>query len=156
VVVSIQPRHTVLDELSTTAINGDEIRIRLQAANAFESKKSSLLTIGNVVKTFTVTTYAQDSDLNDFDFQLIDNASLLTEYTSNTINIVGLLATETASIDEGILVFNGVEQSSKSIQVNNSDSLNIKLTSSALLNTTVTSNMVVGIRRQLAWPGRDN
>jgi hypothetical protein len=54
------------------------------------------------------------------------------------------LATETASIDEGILVFNGVEQSSKSIQVNNSDSLNIKLTSSALLNTTVTSNMVVG------------
>jgi hypothetical protein len=75
-----------------TAQNGDVFQVnRLSAAaSAPLTAASTVLTIGGLSSTFTVTTRAADTTPAAFTFTDVLNATLVTVYTSNTITVSGI------------------------------------------------------------------
>jgi hypothetical protein len=75
-----------------TAQNGDVFQVsRLSAAASTPlTAASTVLTIGGVAGTFTVTTRAADTTPAAFTFTDITNGTLSTIYTSNTITVSGI------------------------------------------------------------------
>lgn len=106
-----------------------------------------VVTVGTVSDTFSVTTYAPGTQVDQFTFTDVTNASLGTVYTSNPITISGLNAglLTTVSITQGGPTYskNGGAYTNVNGSVVNGDTITVRLTSSADYSTTVSGTLSI-------------
>jgi hypothetical protein len=127
-----------------TIANGNTARVRHTSSASYSTAVNTVLTIGGVSDTFTTTTLAADTTPNSFTFTDVSNASLSTEYTSNSITVAGLNTSSEISISGGTYSKNGGAYTASSGTVVNSDTVSVRVTSSALNSTAVNATLTIG------------
>jgi hypothetical protein len=69
---------------------GDSIRVQLRSAVAGNTTTSTTLTIGGISTGYSITTLVPDNTPDAFIFQDVSDATLNTQYISDTITISGI------------------------------------------------------------------
>lgn len=149
---------------STTVVNGDTLSLQMVSSPSFSTGKSSTLTFGGagttVDSTFTIITKAAPINIpNNFDFVDVIERPLDTDVLSNAVTITGLTttATVTASATTGggaspiSLVIDGTDIGASSGNINNGQTLALKVRTSVNVNTVTTANVVVGSGSVVDW-----
>ena len=90
---------------SVTIVDGDQIAMKVQSSSEYATTTTSYLTITGVEVSFVVTT--DDYSPDDFQFTPVENATLDSVYTSETITLSGLPHLTPIHLDSGILLING-------------------------------------------------
>lgn len=72
---------------ATSVSNGDEIRVRLMAANEYSNEVSTTLSAGSLQRSFSITTQSKDTTPNEFSFESISDLKLSTPTNSNIVTI---------------------------------------------------------------------
>lgn len=138
---------------SGTINSGETFYIRRTSSSSYSTAVNAVALIGGVSATFTITTRAQDDIPNSFSFTDINNASLATQYTSNTVTISGfdpnISVTVTASggtVDAGTSALSGTFASSKTVTTSGSGTIVVaaRLTSSSSYSTPADCTVTVG------------
>lgn len=120
--------------------NGDIVRIRQTSSSANSQTRSSTLTVWWVSATYNVTTPAPPPDTtpDSFSFTSITDASLNTDYTSNTITISWINTASPLSISWGkYRKNNSGSYTSSSTTVQNGDRITLQGRSSSSASQTV-------------------
>ena len=126
-----------------TITNGQSVTINLQSSATNSTAVNSVLTIGGVSDTFTVTT-AADTNPNAFTFTDITNAVLGSSNTSNEIEIVGIDGETTLSLSNGTWSLNGGAFSPVDAIVTSGALIRVRLTASSSALTAVSGTLTVG------------
>ena len=132
----------------TTVSNGDQIRVQVKSSSTEGATVSSILSIGGVSDTFSVTTKVtiEDTQPDAFSFGSVNNAELSSLVTSEPVTISGINVPTSIQISgaEGSYSINGGDFVSSAGTVNNGDTIRIRLTTSSANNTPVTSTLTIG------------
>ena len=140
--------NSTFNQSNKTVQNGTVLYLRIPASGSFSTARSAAVTVSGISSTMTVTTQAQDTDVNDFDsFQDETGALTNTVSTSNAVTVNGFNGTLTASFStngiSGFKVGSGsFSTSSKSIT--NGQTITMFIRSSTQNSTTTTSTVTVG------------
>lgn len=132
---------------STTVSNGNTVRVKQTSSASYSTTTNTVLTIGGVVDTFSVTTKANasaDTTPDQFSFTDQTNVPLSTVVTSNTISVLGINAAAAISISNGSYSINGGAFTTASGTVSNGNSVAVRLTSSANNATTTNTTLSIG------------
>ena len=142
---------------SGTINNEDTLQLDDVTSGFYDSRVTSVIKVGTYTTEWLHTTRPAIVVVNPFTFNPVTNASLSTQYTSNTITLTG--ADEningnnflTASITSGEfrVIRNGVvirDWSSQNAQTQNGDQIAVRLTSSSSYNTPVSAILNVSGR----------
>lgn len=141
--------------------NGDQITVRLTSSSSGSTSTSTTLTVSGVSATFTVTTRvpAINTIPNQFSFTDVNNQSLSSTITSNTITLSGMTPGEngTASVSGGTfrVVRSGStirDFSSSSTSVRNGDEITLRTTSSSSPGSTVQVAFTVSGTNSISLP----
>lgn len=123
--------------------NGDTVTVSLTSASNHSTGTSAVINIGGISDTFTVTTL-DDTVPNAFTFTDQTNAALSTLATSNTITVTGISVPVAISIVGGTYSVNGGSYTSNAGTVNNGETVNVRVTSSASYVTAVNATLTIG------------
>jgi hypothetical protein len=134
-----------------TIRTGQTLTIRYQTTSGtdgdFNKTFNTTITVGKRTASWTVSTKIKDTLPNVFNFDTINQANPSTPTESNTITLSGLEPSYTtyAFISSGTATFsvNGGSYVSNAF-ISNNDTIRLKQTSSALYNTSVSSEISVG------------
>jgi len=132
---------------SGTVNNNDTIRVQQTSSAAYNAKTDTVLTIGGVKDTFSVTTQASgQSDTTPDAFSFVDqsNVALNTVITSNTITVTGINAAAAIGISGGTYSVNGGAFTSSAGTVGNGATVQVRLTSSTNYSTTANATLTIG------------
>ncbi len=124
--------------------NGDVIRVRLTSSGSNNTTSVATLTVGGVTDTFSVTTIvASDTTPDAFDFTDQTNVAVSTAIESNTITVSGITADASISVTAGEWRKNGGSYQSAAGTVANGDTVQLRITSSAVNSTqsSITTNI---------------
>lgn len=123
---------------------GDTIWVKNTSSANCTTAVNSVLTIGGVSDTYSITTVA-DTVPTAFSFTDKTNAALSTEYTSDSIVVSGIACDASISIASGTYR-KGALGSFTAIQgtVSNGDTVWVKNTSSGTVSTAVNTTLTVG------------
>ncbi|SMF30336.1 hypothetical protein SAMN02745866_01967 [Alteromonadaceae bacterium Bs31] len=119
-----------------------EIQVQVQAAPGFLAEVVATLTVGDFTETFSVTTREPNLTPDDFTFDAELDANLAEDYTSNTITVAGIEAPVSLSVSAGTYLINGSVSTATTISAG--DTLAVVLSSSAELETPVSSTVTIG------------
>lgn len=140
---------------ATTIGNGDTIAIVLQGPTNYSSTNTTAITVGTYTTTYSVSTRAADTTVNQFVFNNYTNVAISSSFDSNSITLSGadtdtFLAPVplTATVSGGFLK---VVRGSTTVRdfdtapstVYNGDILTLKLNSSASYSTTTNATLRV-------------
>lgn len=128
----------------TTVSNGDVVSIRNTSSGSFSTTVNSVLTIGGVTDTYSITTVSLDSVPNAFVFTDVTGATTSTVYTSNTVTISGMNSAATIRITGGTYSKNGGGYVSAQGTINNGDNVSVRVTSSSSSSTAVNATVTIG------------
>lgn len=132
---------------ATTIGNGDTISITLAGPTDYSKTNTTTITVGTYSTTFSVSTRAADTTVDQFVFNNLTNVGISSAFDSNSITLTGADNNTsaagvalTASVSGGFLkVVRGTETvrdfSSSSATVYNGDILTLKLNSSPSYST---------------------
>ncbi|MFC1747728.1 hypothetical protein ACFL2V_02865 [Pseudomonadota bacterium] len=126
--------------------NNQQVTVRLTSSSEATTTVSSVLTIGGVSDTFSVTTKEPDpidTTPNAFSFSDRQDAELNTSYSAS-ITVTGINAASDISIAAGEYRINGGTWMTAPGQVNNNDQVSVRLNSSASYNETVSATVSIG------------
>jgi hypothetical protein len=133
---------------SSTVNNGNTVKVRQTSSGSYSTKTDTILTIGGVSDTFSVTTWATppppDTTPAQFTFTDQTNVALNTTITSNTIIVSGVNTATTISITGGTYSIKGRSYTSSSGTVSNGDTVTVQLTSSGNYSTTTNATLTIG------------
>lgn len=128
-----------------TVNNGDVVRVRLDAPSSWVSSTSTTLTIGSENDLFSITTWVGDTTPDSFSFNDVTDASLNTQYISDTITITGMNAPATISIVWGeYRIWSVGSFTSFAGTINNGEEVTVRLVSSSAGSTTTNAALTVG------------
>jgi len=132
--------------VSGTVNNGDTVRVQQTSSAAYGTLTNTVLTIGGVKDTFSVTTMAPVSDTTPDAFSFADQTgvALSTAITSNAITVSGINAPAPISITAGSYSINGGAFTTSSGTISNGASVQVKVTSSAAYSTATQATLTIG------------
>lgn len=124
-----------------TVNNGDSVTIRLTSSEAFSTSVSTVLNIGGISASFIVTTESLDTMPEPFFFEAKTDTARNIYVYSNTIVVCGINAPASISVSgsDGAYSINGGNYTQSNGIVNEVDFLTLRLTSSPVSNTTVST-----------------
>lgn len=128
----------------TTAIAGDIFKVRHTSASTGSTSKTTTLLIGGVSAGFTSTTEAADSVPTAFTLDPQTNVELSTSITSNEITVAGINVPSSISVSAGQYQINGGTWTSAVGSVTVGQKVKVRLTSSSLYGTLVSSILTIG------------
>lgn len=131
---------------STTVSNGNTVRVQQTAASSSNTTTNTVLTIGGVSDTFSVTTAAGgnlDTTPDAFSFTAQTNLAVSTAVTSNTITISGINSAAAISVSGGSYSINGGAFTTASGTISNGNTVALRVTTAATAGTT--SNVVLTV-----------
>lgn len=132
---------------SGTVDNGDVVRVRVTSSASYETAVSAVLTIGTVSDTYTVVTKVEvlpDTTPDAFDFADVSNATVSTDYISNTITVSGINAGAAITVTGGSYSRNGAAFTTNPGTAFNGDSIRARATSSSSGGTATTVQVTIG------------
>jgi hypothetical protein len=126
--------------------NGDMVRVQQTSSPSYSTTTDTVLTIGGVQDTFSVTTLASSADTTPdaFGFTAQTDVALNTAVTSNAVTITGIDAPAPVSVSGGSYSINGGAFTSADGSINNGDSVRVQLTSSSQYSTQTTATLTIG------------
>lgn len=128
---------------ATTAVNGDDFRIRVLSSSSNGTSTSGTLTIGTVSDTYQVST-GQDTTVDAYDFTNQNSLELSTLVYSNTETITGISTGVSVSISGNSAEFSingGSYGTSGTITNNQTLRLRMNTSGSFVTNTSTTVNV---------------
>ena len=125
-------------------ISGDTVRVRQTSAGTFSTTTDTVLTIGGVSDTFSVTTLAADTTPDAFSFTDQTGVALNTVKESNIIAVSGIDTGVSISINGGEYSLNDGDYASVSGTVNNGDRVKVRLMSSGSFSSTTNAELTIG------------
>jgi hypothetical protein len=130
--------------LPGTVGNGQTVQLRQTSSSSFATTTDTVLTIGGVSDTFSVTTFAEDTTPDAFSF--VDQTDIvpITVMTSNSITVSGINSTSPVSVTGGEYSKNGGAFTSISGSVVSGDSIRVRQTSTGLYLTTMDTTLTIG------------
>lgn len=130
--------------LEGTVSGGESIVVRQTSSADFATSTDTILTIGGVSDTFTLTTTTQDTTPDQFTFtdqiDVLPNASV----DSNQIIVSGINSPAPITISGGLYSINGAGLTSDPGTVNEGDSVIVSVISSGSFSTPVTATLTIG------------
>lgn len=127
----------ILTDTLAKVKNGDKIKLLLTSSSHYADTVVANLTVGYLTSYFTVVT--DDYKPDSFSFTAQKDVAVDSFYTSNTITVSGLPYATPATVEKGILIKNAVELKADTTSVKNGDKLAIRLRSSEVYATAVSS-----------------
>ncbi|MEO0334602.1 MAG: hypothetical protein AAF223_23510, partial [Bacteroidota bacterium] len=118
-----------LESDSTSVKSGDQLAIKLQSSNQYQTAVSSELIINDVTTTFTITT--NDYQPEVFSFALIKNAKLDSTYLTETVTLSGIPHPTPTNVDNAILLVNSQEVTQADTIVRSGDQIAVKIKASS-------------------------
>ncbi|HNT27287.1 MAG TPA: DUF1566 domain-containing protein [bacterium] len=131
---------------TATVTDGDTIAIRLTAPTTHGETATANLTVSydpyEVTGAFAVT--AKSDKYFALEFTAVSNAELLQTYTSNeqTITLPATIADAAATLDNGVILVNGVAKGASATVVNG-DTVAVRLNAPTTHGATATANLTV-------------
>ena len=123
------------------------LQARATSSATAGAQVNCIVTVGTLSDTFSITTSAPGTKVDQFTFTDVSNASLSTAYTSNTITILGLNTglTGTVNVSPAGTTYskNGGAFTSSTGSVTNNDTIAVRVTSSANYSSTVYCSLSV-------------
>jgi hypothetical protein len=136
---------TALDTLTTDAVTGDRLRVRLTAPAGFGETANAHLRIGRTNGSFTVQTFA----LAEYAFTLtpVTDASVrFVPALSETLTITGLTVPYLpVSVVGGTLLKNGMDLGETSTTLTEGDTVQVKVIPSTASGGKVTATLTIGL-----------
>ena len=128
----------------TTAVNGDDFRIRVLSSSSNGTSTSGTLTIGTVSDTYQVST-GQDTTVDAYDFTNQNSLNLSTLVYSNTETITGISTGVSVSISGNSAEFsiNGGSYGTSGTITNN-QTLRLRMNTSGSFSTNTSTTVNVG------------
>lgn len=126
---------------------GQTLRLRGTASGSSLGVVNVVVTAGGVSNTWSITTEefgGGDTTPDAFTFNDVTNATLSTQYTSNTITISGIDSPAPISITGGTYSVNGGSHTSSPGTVENGNTVAVRVTSSASFSTAVNATLTIG------------
>lgn len=123
---------------------GQQLRVRVLSADTFDTAQEAQVSVGGVLSPFRVTTAPADTTPDNFDFLDRSNVSLNDVITSNTLVIPGIDAETAISITGGEYSINGLAYTAEPGSINETDSIQLRVTSAATPETPVNVSVVIG------------
>jgi hypothetical protein len=127
-----------------TVSSAATITVRHTSSANFATAVNTVLTIGGVRDTFTSTTVGADTTPAAFSFTGRTNVSPATVVTSNAIAVTGINTPAPISVSGGSYSINGGAFTSAPGTVQNGDTVRVRHTTSAALNTTTNTTLTIG------------
>ncbi|HEU5136784.1 MAG TPA: hypothetical protein VFU13_16680 [Steroidobacteraceae bacterium] len=127
-----------------TVSNGQRLQVRVTGSGQFSTPVSAVLTVGGVSATFTATTVAADTTPDAFTFTNLTGTALSIAAGSNEIVISGINTNAPVSITGGEYSINGGAYTAAAGTVTNGQALRVRVNSSALFSTQVSTVLTVG------------
>ena len=133
---------------SGTVNNGDTVTVRQTSSGSYSTKTNTILTIGGVSDTFSVTTWAAPPlpDTTPDPFTFFDQTGVAPNITvtSNTITVSGINTAADISITGGTYSINGGSYTSSSGTVNNGNTVKVRQTSSGSYPIKTDATLTIG------------
>ncbi len=128
-----------------TVANSDTVQVRHTSSGSFSTTTDTVLTIGGVSDTFTSTTLAIDTTPDAFSFTDQTDVERSTPITSNAITVSGINSTTAISVSNGgeYRINNGGFTNTTGT-VSNSDTVQVRHTSSDSFSTTTDTVLTIG------------
>ncbi len=123
-------------DTNSFVVSGDTIIVRLTSSTEFLNTTRTVLSIGAIQATFSVTTMASDTAPNAFNFldqNAVEQASL---YVSNTIIVSGINTSSVINVVGGEYAIDGGTYTNTAGTVTNGQTVSVRQTSSALPSDT--------------------
>ncbi|HTF95543.1 MAG TPA: hypothetical protein VL995_05400, partial [Cellvibrio sp.] len=118
-----------------TITNGQTLAVRITASDKTNTPKEATITVGGVSAKFTVTT-AADVTPDAFTFSPKNEATVNTEYTSDSITVKGIDIAVPVSITGGTYSINGGAYTASVGTVSADQTITVKATSGSDTETT--------------------
>lgn len=139
---------STFNQSNKTVQNGTVLYLRIPASGSFSTARSGTVTVNGIANTMTITTEAQDTDVNNFDsFQDETGANTNTVSDSNSVTVNGFNGTLVASFStngiSGFKVGSG-SYSTANKNITNGQTITMFIRSSGSNSTTTTSTVTVG------------
>ncbi len=126
-----------------TVTEGQSVTIRLTSSDSYSTQTSATLTIGGVAGTFSVTTL-DDNVPDAFSFTAQNEIAVETLVESNSVTITGLAVASPISISGGEYSIAGGEFTDAEGTIENDQTVVVRQTSSADLETTTEAVLTIG------------
>ncbi len=127
-----------------TVANGDTVQVRHTSSGSFSTTTDTVLTIGGVSDTFTSTTLAIDTTPDAFSFTDQTDVGRSTPITSNAITVSGINSAAAISVSNGEYRINNGGFTNTTGTVANSDTVQVRHTSSGSFSTTTDTVLTIG------------
>lgn len=131
---------------STVSLN-DEVEVRLPTSSSFSTTTDAVLDIGGVTDTFSATTVAEDTTPQSFTFTDQGDVARNTAITSNAITVTGINSAAAIAISGDASAeyrINAGAWVSSSGTVNDSDEVEVRVTSSSDYSDGVSATLTIG------------
>lgn len=127
-----------------TVSNGQYLCARHTSGAGFSTAVNTVVTVGAGSDTFTSTTLAADTTPDAFSFTPQTGAALNSVATSNTITVSGIDSAANISIVGGTYSIGGGAYVSTPGTVTNGQTVSVRLTASASVNTLTSATLTIG------------
>lgn len=129
-----------------TVWNGNTIQVRHTSATTYSTTTNTVLTISGIKDTFSSTTLVNAADTTPEPFSFTDQTgiALSATVTSNAITVAGINAPAAISISGGLYSKNGGSFVATAGNVNNGDSISVRLISSSNYSTSTNAILTIG------------
>ena len=128
----------------STVANGDTVTVRNTTDATTGATVDTVLTIGTISDTYTITTDAPDITPDSFVFIDVTNASISTVQTSAAITINGINAAASIAVTGGSYSIDGGAYTTTAGTVENGSTVTVQHTSSPAFSTSVNTTLTVG------------
>lgn len=129
---------------SRWAKNNDTIQVRQTSSSSFGTTTGTILTVGGVSDTFSVTTLPSDTTPDPFSFIDQTGAPIATQVMSNTVTVAGINTPAPISISFGGYSINGGPFTNANGTVNSGDTVQVRFTTSSSFSTQTSSTVTIG------------
>ncbi|MGA1933238.1 putative Ig domain-containing protein [Arcobacter sp. YIC-464] len=130
------------NEAGTVNLN-DQIKVMQTTSSEYQTKTETVLTIGGVANKLVSYTKVKDALVDAFTFTSQSDVTQDTEITSSTITIKGINVEVPVSVDNGVLIIDGIE-SGTSGTISAGQTLAVKHTSALTGGANTYSKVTVG------------
>lgn len=127
-----------------TVVNNDSVVVRHTSSGSQSTAVNTVLTIGGVSDTFTSTTAGPDTTPDAFTFTPQTGVAVSTLINSNSITVAGITAAAAITVSGGFYRINGGSWVATSGTVNNGDTVECRVTSSAVNSTAKSATVTIG------------
>ena len=129
-------------------VNGDMVQVQHVSSADAASRTDTTLTIGGISDSFSSTTEASvvpvDTTPDQFSFDLINDAALATEQTSDEITVSGINSASVISISGGLYSIDGSAFSSATSTVVNGNTVRLRHISASTEGSMVNTILTIG------------